>query len=392
MPRPVPLRADLNWLKKTSKERLDTLRASNPSARLSESQLAVAREYGFPSWRKLKAHVERVRDGLDAIVPPGLLRRKQEVSPDDPDLMRLCALIADGEAQPVADLLARKPALANARGMDGQTPLHLAAQYNDVRIAAVLVAYGAKVNATFGESGHTPLSWAVTCNAPDCALGLVKLGAEADLFCAAGIGLLDRVQALFGPDGGLIRGAARTGSSRRSPDGSRLPCPPLTEREQVSDALYIACRNGQDAVVRFLMGKNPDLAFRAFMGGTPLHWAYFGGSRAVIELLEGAGANRDARDDVIRCTPRAFGICTAATWGFAFIVKRLLAGDPSLANPNDVQTSPLHEAVRGKHIQVVRLLLEHEADPTYRDSEGKIPLNLAEDSGSSELVALLSSC
>ena len=95
---------------------------------------------------------------------------------------------------------------------------------------------------------------------------------------------------------------------------------------------------------------------------------------------------------MVRCTPRAFGICTAASWGFVFIVKRLLAGDPSLANPHDCQTSPLHEAVRGKHIQVVRLLLEHKADPTYRDSEGKTPLNLAEDSGSSELVPLLASC
>ena len=68
--------------------------------------------------------------------------------------------------------------------------------------------------------------------------------------------------------------------------------------------------------------------------------------------LVSAGANQDARDDIVRCTPRAFGICTAASWGFVFIVKRLLAGDPSLANPNDSQTSPLHEAVRGKHIQV----------------------------------------
>ena len=73
-----PLRADLNWLRKTSKERLDSLRASNPSARLSERKLAVAREYGFPSWRKLEAHVEQVREGLDAIVPPELLRQKEE--------------------------------------------------------------------------------------------------------------------------------------------------------------------------------------------------------------------------------------------------------------------------------------------------------------------------
>ena len=59
MSEPLPVRADLEWLKKLSKERLDTLRVNEPGAKLSEAQLAVAREFGFPSWRKLKAHVER---------------------------------------------------------------------------------------------------------------------------------------------------------------------------------------------------------------------------------------------------------------------------------------------------------------------------------------------
>ena len=58
MSRPLPLRANLEWLKKLSKERLQVRRAHNPSARLSEAQLAVAREFGFASWRKLKAHVK----------------------------------------------------------------------------------------------------------------------------------------------------------------------------------------------------------------------------------------------------------------------------------------------------------------------------------------------
>ena len=88
------------------------------------------------------------------------------------------------------------------------------------------------------------------------------------------------MQACFDATGVLIPGALRTGSSRFAPDRSRLPCPPPTAREQVSDALYIACRNGQTEVVRFLLGKHPDLSFRAYLGATPLHWAYFGGSRS----------------------------------------------------------------------------------------------------------------
>jgi ankyrin repeat protein len=383
MSRPLPLRANLEWLKKLSKERLESLRSHNPSARLSEAQLAVGREFGFPSWRKLKAHVEQGRAKLDAIVPPDILRRARDesVAPTDPDLARLLAAVGAGDLQAVTDLVTQRPALAAAHGPDGQTPLHVAAQCNDPTIAAALVAYGADVDAKFGQSGHSALSWAVTCHALECARTLVALGAEADLFCAAGIGALEHVQACFDATGAPVPGASRTGSTRHAPDGSRLPCPPPTAREQVSDALYIACRNGQAEIVRFLMGKQPDLSFRAYLGATPLHWAYFGGSRIVVDLLEHAGANTSARDDNLGCTPRSFGICVAANWGFEFLVRARLTDDPTLVNIMDGRTSPLHEAARNNRVEVVRLLLDHGASPALTNGDGKTPVELATELG-----------
>jgi hypothetical protein len=200
---------------------------------------------------------------------------------------------------------------------------------------------------------------------------------------------MEHVQACFTAAGGLIPGASRTGSSRFAEDGARLPCPPPTEREQVSDALALACRNGQVEVVRFLLGRQPDLAFRAFMGATPLHWAYFGGSRAAIELLERAGADASARDAALGCTPRAFGICAPANWGFTFLVRARLAEDPSLANFMDGRTSPLHEAARSGGTDVVQVLLEHGADPSLLDGGGRTPLALAAEQGHAEAAALL---
>ena len=87
-PLSLPLRANLDWLKKVSKERLANLRAGDPAAKLSHAQLAVARDYGFPSWRKLKAHVEQVRQELDKLWPGGSAPPPDAppVSPDDPDL------------------------------------------------------------------------------------------------------------------------------------------------------------------------------------------------------------------------------------------------------------------------------------------------------------------
>jgi ankyrin repeat protein len=253
----------------------------------------------------------------------------------------------------------------------------VAAECNDPRIAATLVAYGADVNASYGQSGHSALSWAVTVNAPECARALVTLGADLDLFCAAGIGALEHVHAFFDAAGSLVSGASRTGSSRFAPDGTRLPCPPATAREQISDALYIACRNAQTEVVRFLLGKDPDLAFRAYLGATPLHWAYFGGSRAVVELLIQSGADAEARDEALGCKPRSFGICVPASWGFLALVRARLADDPTLVNVMDGRTSPLHEAARHNHVEVARLLLAHGANLLLANGDGKTPLELA---------------
>jgi hypothetical protein len=55
----LPARPSLEHLRKKAKQRLVKLRASGASARLADAQLLVAREYGFPSWRALKAAVER---------------------------------------------------------------------------------------------------------------------------------------------------------------------------------------------------------------------------------------------------------------------------------------------------------------------------------------------
>jgi hypothetical protein len=54
----LPSHPNLEWLRKSAKNRLTELRAANPRAKLADAQRAVAREHGFPSWRKLKAHVE----------------------------------------------------------------------------------------------------------------------------------------------------------------------------------------------------------------------------------------------------------------------------------------------------------------------------------------------
>jgi ankyrin repeat protein len=311
------------------------------------------------------------------------------IAPDDPELAELLTAVSAGDLQKVAQMLDRRPALARAHGPEGQTSLHVAARCDDPRLGVLLLAAGADPDAKFGASGHTAMSWALTCNSLSFAGTLVRLGHKPDLFCAAGMGSIEHVQAFFDEQGTLVPGAAQTGSSRFARDGARLPCPPLDPVEQISDALCMACRNGQPEVVRFLLAQRPDLSFRAFLGGTALHWAHYGGSQAAIEMLEQAGADQSARDDAFQCTPRAFGIFVPANWGFPAMVRKRLAADPALANLMDGRTSPLHQAARGGNIEVVKLLLEAGADPLLRDGDGKTASELAAQGGHANVVEVL---
>lgn len=58
MSRPLPTRPNLEHLKKQAKELLDDLQRQNPDAQLADALHAIAREYGFASWPKLKVAVE----------------------------------------------------------------------------------------------------------------------------------------------------------------------------------------------------------------------------------------------------------------------------------------------------------------------------------------------
>src|SRR6516164_9500800 len=74
--------------------------------RLSDAQLAIAREYGFPSWARLKRHIERptLSDRLDL---PHQQRIKDEV------FRRAVDLLDGGEVSALRAHLQRHPRLAH---------------------------------------------------------------------------------------------------------------------------------------------------------------------------------------------------------------------------------------------------------------------------------------
>jgi len=358
----LPDRPNLEFLKKLAKDRLEDLRRARPAARLAEAQLAVAREHGFSSWRALRAHLDR----------GGLAERAARVE-------ELFAAIKRGEETGVERLLVADPTLANVRDVEGSTPLLSAVDFHKPALVSLLLRHGADPGGVYAHSAHTPLSWAVTAESFESARALVQAGVEPDLYCAAGLGDVERIRAFFGPDGSLRPGASKTGSSRYAPDGRRLPCPPPTSPEIVADALYIACRCGREDAARELLTHGPDLGFRAFAGATALHWAYFAGAPAVAALLVRHGADPALRDPVLGCTPEAFGINFAASTGWVSKVRAQLARGRTLVDAASARGGPLHEAAWAGALETVKVLREAGADPAKRNADGKTPLDLARE-------------
>lgn len=365
----IPARPNLDWYRKAAKQRLRQLRAKKASTKLAEAHLAVAKEHGFKSWRDLQKQIEQRQSATtftDAL-----------------------AAIRSDDAKAVAKLLKSNRALANARDEHGESILAHAVEHNRPAIVKLLLDHGADTTARYGNSSHTPLSWAMTVGAFDAANVLLKAGVKPDLFCAAGLGAVDHIERAFDARGYAKPGVSETGATRYA-DGKRLPSPPIDSVELASDALYIAARNGQIEAIKVLLTKRVDVHFRAYMGGTPLHWAHFNGSREVIDALFAAGADPRARDDVMRATPRAFGICVPSSWGIPNQVKARLKEDPTLANIADARGTPLHEAARNGHVEIVRTLLLVGAKADVRDTDGKLPIDLAREKDHSEVIAVLS--
>jgi hypothetical protein len=115
--RSLPPRPDMRHLRGEAKHR----RRSGEFPSLALAQLALAREYGFRSWPRLKFHVDALtldageRAGaLIAAVTSDDLRRARALLDADPAIARhdLACSCATGEADDLTRRLAARPELA----------------------------------------------------------------------------------------------------------------------------------------------------------------------------------------------------------------------------------------------------------------------------------------
>jgi Ankyrin repeats (3 copies) len=405
--------------------------AADPSRlRLADAQLALARAYGFASWPRLRAHLQRVEPWRRRPHQVGV-----QTEPAD-ELLRLACLTygADDRSRTfrAAELLAARPDLATANvytaaatgsiaaldrfladdpslvgragGPHGWVPLLYlsysrladdAPARSSLESARRLLEAGADPNAGFLWEGLAPPFTALTGafgggenwphepphqHAQELAELLLEAGADPN----DGQALYNR---MFRPGDGHLELLFRFGLGRGDggPWRHRLGTVQQSPAEMLADQLIWAVQAGRTSRVALLLrhGVDPNVPG----SGHPTHevrsayaWALRLGSADVADLLRAAGARPPAEhpDEVDR-------FLAAALAGDVETVQR---AEPAVRTAA-VRRRPgaAGEAVELRRPESVRLLVAAGFNPNGNGDP--TPLHLAAFGGDLELVRLL---
>lgn len=268
-----------------------------------------------------------------------------------------------GDREEVRRLLTKKVDV-NARDGDGGTALHWASYRDDLETVDLLLGAGAKVDAV-NDLGATAL-WAASQNGSGAMVRrLLKAGADANLALASGetplmvasrAGSTDVVSQL------LAAGARVDVTATR--DQTALMWAVAQKHPAVVELLIAAGANihARSASWNLVMAVSPHgmLQYnKAIPHGadTALLFAARTGDLASAKQLIAAGANVDDKD--------AWGVSAtamAAHAGYPEIVELLLShgADPNVSDPG---FTALHAAILRRNERMVKALLERHADP-----------------------------
>ncbi len=162
----------------------------------------------------------------------------------------------------VIETLVAAGADVNARfgGAHAETPLHWAASCDDVAVLDKLLALGADIEAPGAViGGGTPLADAVAFGQWNAARRLIERGAKTNLWQAAALGLMDRVEDFLSAD---------------SPNS-----------EEITQAFWLACHGGQRAAAEYLLTRGADIDWIGYDNLTPLAAAERSGAVELVAWL-----------------------------------------------------------------------------------------------------------
>jgi ankyrin repeat protein len=354
MPQALPANPDLEWLKKAAKKRLAELRATRADARLYEAQLAVANDYGFKSWRMLKAHVET------GTVNPRITDRDRVF-----------------EAARAGDIEAVRRAFAS--GFDPATPDR----------------DGRTIHQIAKERRHEPIELLARDVQGGNSRSEAEIEAVQGIVAAAQSGNVAALRERLDVRPDLIDALGGRGF-------------------QKATALHLAVLRNQHAAVRLLIARGADLKRRDFPdNATPLHFAAVHGDLETIKLLVEAGADVEGKGDDYEVGVLGWATCfrhvrqdvadyllshgaTLNLWTAIALdrvndVQAMIAQDPSLPaarmTRNQHRRTPLHHAAAKNRPRIVQLLLALGADPNATDATDATALTTASQEAADSTIA-----
>jgi uncharacterized protein len=173
----------------------------------------------------------------------------------------------------------------------------------------------------------------------------------------------------------LLAGCGQSGSSSNTamaPDGPGM-------------ALIESAEQGDLSTVEQLLARNRQPNVRDSCDWTPLMKAALNGHADIVDRLLQAGAQVDAMD-----SGGYTAMMLAASNNQAAIVERLLEKGAMVDHQESTMgwTALIWSAKQG-HVASVKALLEHRADRTLKDFEGKTASDWAREGGYDEILALL---
>ena len=156
-------------------------------------------------------------------------------------------------------------------GAHSETPLHWAASSDDVEVLDGLLVAGADLEADGSViDGGTALADAVACGQWRAARRLLECGATANLWQAAALGEIRRVQELV--------------------DASVRPAP-----EAITNAFWCACHCGQRETAEYLLDQGADINRIGHDDLTPIDAAARSEANDLVEWLQARGAKPAAK-------------------------------------------------------------------------------------------------
>jgi hypothetical protein len=234
--------------------------------------------------------------------------------PSYADVRRFVRFVKSDDVAQAAAMLATDASLAKVMSsQDRATPLHLA---TSVAMAKLLLDNGADIDARDGRYSATPLRWAASnlWDHSHSRMDLVRYlqskgGSETDIYFAAAVGDVARLQTILAGDPSLVN-----------------------KRSDNNDVL--------------------------FGGGTPLQVAAYADRLDVVKSLLDHGANIHDRSE----WKNTEAVEKAAWTGAADVVEYLLDHGATVnGTDKDFTHSPLHNAATSGHADVVKILLAHGA-------------------------------